>query len=95
MSILISKNKGVDGMGCLQQIDIAKFVFAMCVIAIHTTPLINYNDKIVLGVYESFVRMAVPFFFITSGFFIGTKMSRQCDSNLVKVIIRDFLCKSI
>lgn len=56
-------------------IDIIKFIMSICVVAIHTEPIINCNNSIIQALYQSIVRMAVPFFFIASGFFIGKKMN--------------------
>lgn len=43
-------------------IDLAKFLMAFCVIAIHTQPLVNCNNDFILSIYDSVVRLAVPFF---------------------------------
>lgn len=50
---------------------------AFCVIAIHTQPLVNCNNDSILSIYDSVVRLAVPFFFITSGFLL----EKKCDGS--------------
>lgn len=55
-------------------IDLVKFFMAICVVAIHTNPLVKVSNPHILAVYEAFVRMAVPFFFLASGFLLAVKM---------------------
>ena len=55
-------------------LDICKLWMAFCVVTIHTHPLEHCTITIINEIYDSFVRMAVPFFFLSSGFFIGTKV---------------------
>lgn len=55
-------------------IDLMKFIMAICVIAIHTGPLSKCENAIIVGTYDCIVRMAVPFFFICSGFFLNKKL---------------------
>lgn len=54
-------------------LDIAKFIFAIIVIAIHTKPLLDISEKCSLIVNNSIFSIAVPFFFITSGFLLFSK----------------------
>lgn len=54
-------------------IDLFKLIFAFVVVSIHTNPLVNINGHWYNTVYNVVVGMAVPFFFIASGFFIGKK----------------------
>lgn len=53
---------------------------AFCVIAIHTDPLVSCNNTVVLAIYDAVVRMAVPFFFVASGFLLGKKCDGQNDT---------------
>lgn len=56
-------------------IDLAKFIMAIAVIAIHTNPLINYNNIGINYIYNNLVSMAVPFFFISSGYLLSKKLN--------------------
>ncbi len=56
-------------------IDIAKFVCAVLVVAIHTTPLIDINVHLDNALCSYLTRLAVPFFFITAGYFCFRKTS--------------------
>lgn len=51
-------------------IDLAKFIAAVLVVAIHAQPFSGMTQTVVIDV---FARMAVPFFFITSSFFFFSK----------------------
>ncbi len=60
-------------------LDIASFCFALCVVAIHTQPLIGAAGRVRNG-YEFVVRLAVPFFFLRSGFFLFQRMEEALPS---------------
>lgn len=51
-------------------IDAYKLFAAICVIAIHTCPLIECTNTFAIGIYEAIISTAVPFFFISTGFFL-------------------------
>lgn len=57
-------------------IDLVKFIMSICVVAIHTGPLTNCENRVITQLYNSFVIYAVPFFFIASGFFLGRKLAK-------------------
>ena len=48
---------------------------AICVIAIHTNPLVNFNNIYVINFYNFFLSLAVPFFFVTSAYLLFSKMN--------------------
>ena len=59
-------------------IDLFKFLFSFVVVAIHTHPLPDQLYNTILGkIYDVVLQMAVPFFFIASGFFLGKKLTVQ------------------
>lgn len=51
-------------------IDIAKFISAILVVAIHTAPFSDISDTANLVYVQILGRMAVPFFFVASGFLL-------------------------
>lgn len=56
-------------------IDLVKVVMAVLVVAVHTRPeLCIQNDSVQL-VLSQIYGLAVPFFFVTSGFILGNKVS--------------------
>ena len=74
-------------------IDCFKLLMAICVIAIHTHPLESCSINIINKFYESFVAIAVPFFFLASGFLLAQKFdSSFCNQNNL-VIIKNYLQK--
>ncbi len=61
----------------LNSIDLCKFIMAICVVAIHTSPWLDFSDNVVLcDIIKSFVGLAVPFFFIASAYFLFSKMKK-------------------
>lgn len=60
--------------GNYNAIDLVKFIMSICVVAIHTRPLINCKSDIIVQLYDCCVVLAVPFFFICAGFFLGRKL---------------------
>ena len=70
-------------------IDLVKFIMALFVVAIHLHPFSGKLYGFSYRLYESIVRLAVPFFFLTTGFFLGKKMKSinkysKTDSNKIK-----------
>ena len=51
-----------------------KYIMAFFVIAIHTTPLKGVDNDTISRLYETAVSIAVPFFFLSSGYLIGKKI---------------------
>ena len=72
-------------------IDIFRYVCAIMVVAIHTAPFADINENLGYIFTEVVPRIAVPFFFITSGFFYcrslekGTTKSKVYLFRLLKV----------
>lgn len=69
-------------------IDWLRLAAAILVIAIHTSPLANFNETGDFILTRVLARIAVPFFFITSGYFL---LSRYHDSDRK---LRHFLKKT-
>lgn len=63
-------------------IDIFKGVFAVCVIAVHSHPLNNVTNQIVIDLYNFIISLAVPFFFCVSGMFLSEKIKDLSYGNL-------------
>ena len=54
-------------------IDLMKLIMAL-VVAIHTEPLVRCENIVVLNLYKAISDVAVPFFFIASGFLVLDKV---------------------
>ena len=72
----MERNKSYAG------IDVFRFISALLVIAIHTSPFISFNETADFIMTRIFARIAVPFFFITSGYFLITRYSRNYEKLL-------------
>jgi len=66
-------------------VDIFKFIFCIFVIAIHTNLLEHFPDNAQFYIEKSLFRLAVPFFFITSGFLLGNKIIYSNDPKRIIV----------
>lgn len=67
-------------------IDIMKYVSAIMVVVVHTSPLLPYTEFGNFVLINILGRFAVPLFFITSGFFVSMK-SREDPAYFKKYII--------
>ena len=54
-----------------------RIIAAILVIAIHTSPLLSVNEVADFILTRIVARIAVPFFFMTTGFFIYSKMEKK------------------
>ena len=55
-------------------LDLCKFIMAFAVIAIHTDPLVDCNNTAMSRIGYLLLSMAVPFFFLTSGYLLASKL---------------------
>ena len=59
-------------------IDVARLLMAFCVVAIHISPFQDISASLNFWTHDWIVRIAVPFFFTASGFFLFRKMRDGC-----------------
>ena len=57
-------------------IDLWKFIFAFAVISLHANPFASLSPTLNWYIESLFTRLAVPFFYVTSGFFISLKLKK-------------------
>ena len=60
-------------------IDVFRVVAAFLVVAIHTSPLLSFSETADFVLTRIIARTAVPFFFMTSGFFLITRYAENAD----------------
>lgn len=60
-------------------IDYFRLIAALLVVTIHTSPLLAYSETADFILTGIIARIAVPFFFMTSGFFLITRYSKNAD----------------
>ena len=68
-------------------LDIMKFVMAIVVVAIHTRPEISFNSAFIRQNFEVIYSLAVPFFFIASGFLLFRKVEFPLNADGSKRIL--------
>ena len=76
------------------QLDLFKFLSAIVVVAIHTKPFQDYSETFTWYFDAVFANMAVPFFFITSGFLLFSRLKcteKTQQKYVVKKYIRHIL----
>lgn len=74
-------------------LDIVKFFMAICVIAIHTNPFFNCANEVIQAIYQSVIGLAVPFFFLSSGFLLGVKMEQPFSSTNNVEVLKKYVIK--
>ena len=62
-------------------LDIAKFMSAFLVICIHTGPLLDINETANFVLVQIIARIAVPLFFIISGYLFFAKLDNEREWN--------------
>lgn len=95
METAIKANKLGEDAAQINAIDLTKFILAFFVIAIHISPLGNTEGSTFIGWVDFFLRdciarVAVPFFFIASGYFLFRKTQI---SNLDTSICKSYVLK--
>lgn len=74
--------------------DIAKFIGAIMVIAIHTNPMLCYADTFAYDIYNMFVSLAVPFFFVVSSYLFFDR-NREIYEKGTLVVLKENIFKWI
>lgn len=64
-------NKSSKNYNCM---DLMKFISSLLVIVIHTNPLLQFSDAANYMFSSSICRLAVPFFFMSTGFLVFRKI---------------------
>ena len=94
--ILMMQEQRVDGQKAYPMIDIIKFIGAFFVIIIHINPIFSYNSAPLYYLYmiiqHGIARVAVPFYFVASGFFLFRKVDLEhFDWSIIKTYILKIL----
>lgn len=72
-----------------------KIIMAIFVIAIHTHPLETIQGTLYYKIYTILVGIAVPFFFISSGYLVFKKMKGKYDDKDNIDILKKYIVKTI
>lgn len=80
-------------------IDVVKFIMSFAVVAIHEPEYLFPDNRVYPSLFDWFIRLAVPFFFVASGFLIfqRIKSMTECESRAYllgksRKIFRLWLC---
>lgn len=79
-------------------IDVIKYLCAVLVIMVHTAPLLPYNETANWFLMTIMGRFVVPFFFISTGFFVCTNTQRRGDwyfKSYIRSLIKIYLIWSL
>lgn len=79
----MNKNKSYAGIDCF------RMIAALLVITIHTSPLLSFSETGDFILTRVIARVAVPFFFMTSGFFLISRYT--CNTEKLKVFVKSTL----
>ena len=77
------RNKSYAGL------DYFRIIAALLIIAIHTSPLLSYSKMADFVLTSIIARIAVPFFFMLSGFFLISTYNYNC--NKLKSFLKNVL----
>lgn len=78
-----------------KSIDLMKFMMALCVVTIHTYIVDSMEPSIFQDILYSIIRSAVPFFFITSAYFVMQRNEKDGILKYWKRIFRLYLSWSV
>ena len=74
-------------------IDLCKFIMAILVVAIHTEPLATCSNHNLTILFKLITSMAVPFFFLATGYLLGSKINVLQDPRKKTALLSRYLCK--
>lgn len=69
-----------------KSLDVAKFICAILIIIIHTSPFSSFSKALTFGFRNIVCVIAVPFFFLTSGFLAFKKIDSLAQENKNKYV---------
>ena len=76
-------------------VDLCKLIMAVCVVAIHTQPLVKCDSMTIVKVYEAIVNIANPFFFLSAGFLISRKAGAIDNSIKTEKVLKEYVKKIV
>lgn len=75
-------------------IDVARFVMSILVIAIHVDTFYSIQGETSATLFRDITGLAVPFFFVTSGFFFREKSERHSKKYILK-LLKTYICWTV
>ena len=71
-----------------KSIDLAKFVCAILIIILHTAPFASYSRILTIGFRDIITPIAVPFFFVASGFIAFKKIGGKSGEEQTQYVMK-------
>ncbi len=71
-----------------KSIDLAKFVCAILIIILHTAPFASYSRVLTVGFRNIITPIAVPFFFVASGFIAFKKIDEKSGKEQTQYVMK-------
>ncbi|MCQ2249768.1 MAG: acyltransferase [Bacteroidales bacterium] len=76
----------IKSKSTISSIDIGKFIACFLIVILHCNVLEHFDsDWSQFAITNIFMRIAVPFFFVTSGYFLGKKMQSGADPKSIVI----------
>lgn len=72
-------------------LDISKFMAALFVVGIHSGPFYSYSSELQYYVFSVFGRLAVPFFFIISAFFLTKSIKKRAGTRQENSVVWHYM----
>ena len=72
-------------------IDILKLIMAICVVAIHVQPFYARQDVCWYKFYKSLIYLAVPCFFLITGYFLGQKLNENKNDSIIILQLKKYV----
>ncbi|NRY33512.1 surface polysaccharide O-acyltransferase-like enzyme [Clostridium beijerinckii] len=70
-------------------VDVLRLVFAIAVVSIHTMAFKSVNDDLWIATSMGIARLAVPFFFMVSGYFLYNRIASEKEpKSTIKHLLR-------
>ncbi len=74
-------------------LDVVKLIAAVFVIGAHTEPLLYCKNEMLQSVYGFFQDLAVPFFFLVSGFLLASRLEDDLHARENLTVIKGYLLR--
>lgn len=71
-------------------IDILKFFFALCIVALHTGICDIFPESVGWYIEHCIFRLAVPYYFVATGYFLGKKLNKCNSTDEAKLCVKNY-----
>jgi len=82
------KTETISGKDNYWLIDVIKFVFAILIVILHSKLYYVCPEELQYWIEKGLLRLAVPFFFLSSGFFLGKRINNKQATDIKPYIVK-------